>query len=327
MEALLDITAGHYAKMADGPPQVRERVEALLAENDHVESLRSAAHEQGEQHRRALTAYRDRERRIVDDLIAHGGKRDPGEAAAAAAEEQRLVRAVNRASESGKALIDRGNAAVTNFNEALRLLNRVGHHIEVVPTKLKGSAQDILREAVPKHGELRRERTRTRMASPPKDEHLADRMAELAELAAQPLLSISSGHTAFPAEAVAAAPDALRDLETIPAVSDVRPLLARVHHDVLAEELRRLVDAKYARIELTMTAAEKISRVMELDAEILATERLIAEATWAARAEGIDIGFPILDPRAILGIKGPAPRKSSAQIEEEDDEVAIAAGF
>jgi hypothetical protein len=85
-------------------------------------------------------------------------------------------------------------------------------------------------------------------------------------------------------------------------VTDAAALVAWLAPDKVIEHLEAQLDADYAG-QLSLSDEEKRKRLADLDAKILAAERIEAELVWQAIERGESITFrPDIDPRAVLGI-------------------------
>jgi hypothetical protein len=88
------------------------------------------------------------------------------------------------------------------------------------------------------------------------------------------------------------------------------PLLCWATPDRVIDELLAQLDAAYEGKEV-MSAAQRAKALAVLDADDLQLQRIEAELGWALRASGIAHKFrPTIDPRAVLGVDGPAPESN-----------------
>ncbi len=324
MIALERITPSRAAVLA-AYPELAAKTEALQGDDDLAASRSDAAYHANES---AKSEYRDLihgERAAEAEASRANRRRDPTEVAAAKASIERARRLVERTSAEAKATTRRNNDGRRLLNNCIRYLDQVGSDPTPVVVKMpKGKLLDTIEEKMTERASKKKERSRKRQARRLPEELEADLRQELASIAERPIFHITEGdRLSWARQAVDAAPDDLRP-GILPTAIDPTPLLARVHRAELEAEIHRLVEARYATNSgLVMSLPEKLSELMRLDSEILAIERIIAAAIWEARAEGADVPFPVLDPRAVFGIAGKPLRTSRAEEEAEDDEFVL----
>jgi hypothetical protein len=96
-----------------------------------------------------------------------------------------------------------------------------------------------------------------------------------------------------------------------PQVPDARglALLANGEQALLAH-LDLELEKQYARITTVARPADKAKLIAEIDAEILQLQRVEVSTLLAAQARGVDIEMSTVDPRALLGVDGPAVKYS-----------------
>jgi hypothetical protein len=88
------------------------------------------------------------------------------------------------------------------------------------------------------------------------------------------------------------------------------PLLCWAMPNKVIDELLAQLDTAYEGKEV-MSATQRAKALAALDAEDLQLQRIEAELGWALRASGIAHKFrPTIDPRAVLGVDGPAPESN-----------------
>lgn len=83
-------------------------------------------------------------------------------------------------------------------------------------------------------------------------------------------------------------------------------IMAWLHQDEIVAKLHAEIDA-VADEAAALSAEERGGRVARITASILAEERVLAEIVWRDKAH--DLWPADIDPRAALGVDGPAPRQ------------------
>lgn len=137
-------------------------------------------------------------------------------------------------------------------------------------------------------------------------------MVPIAELAKRPRVEVAFSKSGISVRLPSVKIDAASSSGfAVPVAPDFRPAYVREHFVEIEAEVTQKVAAYYAENDiLVLSEAERRARVAKLDAEILALERLECEAIFATRKHGQHLDFrPDTDPRALLGIDGPTPKK------------------
>lgn len=179
----------------------------------------------------------------------------------------------------------------------------------------KGDLTETISTQRAERARLLGSRKGVRNAPPSADEAEAGLLAELADLARDgaPRVSFSGGRASLrmPMVGVDAEPNSMGgDPGILPVTGDAHGLAAYFFHDQIAEIIKSEVAAHYADIPMVLSAAQKRQKHAEIDAAILEVERIECAAVWALRDQGISFAFrPDTDPRALLGVDGPAPRR------------------
>lgn len=164
-----------------------------------------------------------------------------------------------------------------------------------------------------RRAELDKEERLVKGAAPPEAEYLKRTLDRLRQTLANPLPRLShdlirGASLAFPMRAVAAEPSG----DDMPAVPDLTPLvLSLIDPEQLEEHIAGQVAAFYRdKVPLALSEAERNKRLDRIAADRLQNDRVEAAAVWAAREAGVEMAFgKDIDPRAVLGIDGPPPRK------------------
>lgn len=97
----------------------------------------------------------------------------------------------------------------------------------------------------------------------------------------------------------------------LPAAPDFLPGYYADHREEILAGAREQIEDSYTfNDRLTLSAEEKQRRLRALREDMLKIDRVIAAHVWASHEEGEGISFPgDIDPRAVLGVEGPAPTK------------------
>lgn len=185
--------------------------------------------------------------------------------------------------------------------------------LKVITPKLKGDLLAIIKKARDDIREFGEDLQVVLNAPPAFEEALASVNAQLEALTSQAPVSVgfASGrpNVRFPLEALHEAES--RAPGVIPSVIDVRPLMMMVAGDRIRETVEAAVREHYEGIEVAPDRENRRTLIADLKASLLEAERIECAAIWAAREAGHDVMFrPDADPRAVLGVEGPAPTKS-----------------
>lgn len=207
------------------------------------------------------------------------------------------VRLANRATE-----VDR------EVNTLISQYARNGTPIEFVePKPIKGSADEA-------HADINAKLAAVRKAPAPKEDVEKTLIGKIDELASQAVVHVSFGDEPpilFPPVTITAEPHSYFP-GVVPAAPDPRPWIARHFRDDLVKNIKAEIAAHYARKPSGMSRAEKAKRIKELEAERLNIDHIRCKAVWddfnAGRTTSLDLPADC-DPRAVLGLKGPALRK------------------
>lgn len=163
--------------------------------------------------------------------------------------------------------------------------------------------------------ELRKTRREVRNAPPHPSEIEANLLAKLADLAREgaPRVSFSNGMASLrlPVVGIDAEPNSIgHSGGSLPSAPDAHGLAAYFFHDQLAQIIKAEVAQHYKDLPVTLSAAEKRHRTADIEASILQATRVECAAIYHLRDQGISFAFRAdTDPRALLGVDGPAPRR------------------
>lgn len=161
-----------------------------------------------------------------------------------------------------------------------------------------------------KQGQLARDAAKVRKAEPGVEHDLANYIAEVDKIADTPAVTAERRGgvflPAFPMHAITAPA-----MGGEPYAFDPRPGYVKDHRDEIIEIGRKAIDEHYAyNVALVLSDGEKRSKLRQIAADVLASERLECAHIWAALEEGEAIDFrPDTDPRAVLGVDGVLPPK------------------
>lgn len=279
----------------------------LEAQFDNLEFLRSlsdAAYELVSSSRADLGASEGRLAR-VRATPAQGVTADELTAAIAEAEhdESRARAAYNAAVARSRAT----NKALSTARDHLLRTQELSKKTPVPrtfnPKPIKGDPDEVIARV---DAEIRKVKAAPRPQQEVEDEAVAD----LDRKAGEAKVRVSVGKMVtigFPVVRINAEPAT----NEIPHTYDLRPWLARFHRDELVKDIRAAVAAKYIGCELALSAKAKATHLAELAAERLNADHIRCAAIWDRHAADPNaLAFPAdADPRAILGIDAPAPRK------------------
>lgn len=91
--------------------------------------------------------------------------------------------------------------------------------------------------------------------------------------------------------------------DTLLMITNAAALIAWACKDTIKEALHADLEASYAAIDLALDPDDRRARLADIDKRLLDLQRLQAELTWAALADGQDVWFPNeIEPRAVLGV-------------------------
>ncbi|NMG40384.1 hypothetical protein GRZ55_14140 [Chelativorans sp. ZYF759] len=212
----------------------------------------------------------------------------------------------------GQALIARRLTAEENAEGGRKLLDRLastGAAIEDHPAEPQKERGESWLDSATRHGRevagKTEERHELAEASRPLDEDLADIRNLIGQWAREPELVMRQDGSGFsvewPRQRVLAEPAGVGG---IPYATDARAIACWIAPERVAESLERQIRAHHEGVTMTLTAAEKRTRLRKIDTEIESLKRLQIEALWRARDEGAEVDFPRgADPRHLLGIR------------------------
>ncbi|OJX49715.1 MAG: hypothetical protein BGO81_19295 [Devosia sp. 66-22] len=165
-----------------------------------------------------------------------------------------------------------------------------------------GDAADVVAKQLAVLADLKAEVENVRRAPLPKEDIAAQLLAGLtSDSKLRISLNSRKPEIVVPVMTVAAEPSG----DTIPTAPDALALLHAIFPDAVETAVLRAVDERYATVSLALDPLAKQDRLERLAAEILAAERLIAEAVLIAFSKGGQVIAPPpgLSAEALLGIE------------------------
>lgn len=264
---------GHEAKLEAGA--------AIGFHDEHVRTHGETP--EGAERRKALVAEREEEAKL-----------------------QESRQAASKAANSERGALRTAYNSMTVMANALALSDTKPR---LATTKLPhGSPVDVLAKAIARRADLLAERKGTEGAVGDKESAtrtIIDQCMRLADEGRAGLRVTLGGRRGptlhLPVEVVAAEPTG----DTVPVATDAGALIAALFPEKFEKAALAALDVAYATKGLiALNPIEKAKKISSIEADILAQDRIIADATLAAHAQHFDVTVPAdLAAKAMLGIE------------------------